>query len=189
MTEKERGSWRTKRRGVRGAELSFSSAGHMLPADPLPVSLWGRVSEWNMALRPEPEMHQERHLPLLLPHLLLLPPGFFTCPPSCRWADTRARGSSEDERSAIKHIRVAECWWKIKICSDLAGVAPYSTVLTVQSWKKREEVGDYLAANTGTADWGCWGQQDYIIENTVTPLTEEELPTAFSVLSPQNIWL
>lgn len=147
----------------QGEAAPVPSAGHMLPAVQLPVALWEWVSRWNMTSGFQPGMH---HVPTTSLYAL---PCFVAvhCNLSISWHLGAELGvSSEDERDAIKHIMFAEPWWKIKVCSHLAGVAPLhcadSAELGVGGGTTWVQTLGLLTV------WGCWGQQDYIIKNTNT---------------------
>lgn len=80
---------------------------------------------------------------------------------------TQGQGGKEmgPQRTGEKPLNILERWWKLHACSDLAGVAPSCADRAKR--ERRKVVRDYLGANTGTADWGCSGQEHYIIKKTL----------------------
>lgn len=71
---------------------------------------------------------------------------------------------------------------KSKSAVTKPGLFP-STVLTVQSRKKGEEVGDYLGANTGTADYLRLSRTGGLHNRNRCNTSSYK----FSILFPQNI--
>lgn len=143
-TKKKRGSRRTSRNG-----RSISSAGHMLSnivVPGLPMGVGVRVKYGvHPGARDAPGTPCAHPITTSFP---FFPPHWSRILSADFGATEAPQRTSEEPLSILELQSVDE---KSKSAVTKLGLLP-STVLTAQSRGKKEEVGDYLGANTGSAD-------------------------------------
>lgn len=146
---------------------------HLLP------SLWMWVSEWNMASSPEPKMHREHHVSALS-LVLLRPPSLA---PANQLTPGRQGAPRRTTAVPLSILELQSVDEKTEVCSDYSWGCSLALCWRCKAGRKRRRWGTTWVQTLALLTvWGCWGQQCYIIKTTVTPQTEEELPTAFSAV-------